>query len=325
MGRKLIIDCDPGHDDAVAIMMAGNNPAFDLLGITTVRGNQSLEKTTRNALNVCQYLGIDVPVCKGCAVPIVRDEPPLQQNIHGESGLDGPVFDELKKEIDSRSAIEFIIGQVRKYPGEVTIAITGPMTNAALALKVAPDIIPLIKQIVFMGGSWTNGNVTPAAEFNIWADAEAAKIVVKSGIPIVMMGLDITRKVLCCAEIIERMEKIKNPASRLFADLMRFFCKSQKAVYGWEGGPLHDPTTIAYLIDPSVITTKDMYTEIETEGASYGRTNCNPFLVDGAGNHVYEPNMKVSVEINAGRFWDIVEECIRNYDQIDPPCCRKSS
>ena len=314
MKRKLILDCDPGHDDAVAIMMAGNNPAFELLGITTVRGNQSLEKTTKNALNVCQYLGLDIPVCKGASVPIVRDEPPLQHNIHGESGLDGPVFDQLKKEIDSRSAIEFIIEQVRKYPGEVTIAITGPMTNVALALKVAPDIIPLTEQIVFMGGAWTNGNVTPAAEFNIWADAEAAKIVVKSGIPTTMMGLDITRKVLCYPEIVERMAKTQNRAAWLFADLMTFFCKSQKEVYGWEGGPLHDPTTIAYLLDPSVIETKEMYTEIETSGSSYGRTNCNPFLVDPVGNHVYKPNMKVSVGIDAARFWDIVEECIRNYN-----------
>lgn len=314
MKRKLIIDCDPGHDDAVAIIMAASNPAFELLGITTVRGNQSLDKTTANALRICQHLGLDVPVCRGCAIPIVRDEPPLQKQVHGSSGLDGPVFSPLSRQPDSRTAIEFIIEQVRKYPGEVTLVVTGPMTNVALALRVAPDIVPQIQEIVFMGGSWTQGNVTPAAEFNVWADAEAASIVVKSGIPAVMMGLDVTRKVLCYPAIIERMEKIGNRASQLFADLMRFFCSTQKSVYGWEGGPLHDPTTVAWLIDPSVIVTQDMYVEVETEGSSYGRTNCNAFLVDPAGLHVFSPNMRVSTEIDAEKFWNIVESCLHHYD-----------
>lgn len=313
--RKLIIDCDPGHDDAVAIIMAANNPEFELLGITTVRGNQILEKTTRNALNICQYLDIDVPVCKGCAVAMVRESPDAQENVHGDSGLDGPTFPPLTKKIDERTAIEFIIEQIKKYPNEITLAVTGPMTNVALALRVAPEIGPMINQIVFMGGSWAHGNITPAAEFNIWADAEAAYTVFHSGIPLVMMGLDVTRKVLCYPTVVERMEKIGNRASQLFADMMRFFGKTQKEVFGWEGGPLHDPTTIAWLLDPSVIETKDMYGDVDISGGvSHGRTNCNVFLNSSDFSQKYEPNMKVSVDIDAEKFWDIVEKCLHYYD-----------
>ncbi|MEA4911172.1 MAG: nucleoside hydrolase, partial [Oscillospiraceae bacterium] len=245
--RKLILDCDPGHDDATAIMMAGNNEKFELLGITTVRGNQTLEKTTRNALDVCQWLGLnDVPVCAGSDRPIVREAPPVEARVHGESGLDGPSFEPLTKKLDARSAIDFIVEQVHKYPNEVTLVITGPMTNVALAFRKDPEIVKLIPEILFMGGSWAHGNVTPAAEFNIWADPEAADIVFRSGIPMVMMGLDVTRQALCYPSVVERMAKIDNRAAKLFVDLMGYFCMTQKKVFGWEGGPLHDPTTIAY-------------------------------------------------------------------------------
>lgn len=148
------------------------------------------------------------------------------------------------------------------------------MTNLAMAMRMEPAIIPKIKQIVLMGGAYTNGNVTPAAEFNIIADADAAYVCFTSGRPITMMGLDVTRKVLCYPEIVDRMEKIGNKASKLFADLMRFFCKTQKEVFGWEGGPLHDPVTIAWLIDPSVVTLKPMHVDIDIRSVqSYGRTN----------------------------------------------------
>ena len=305
---KIILDCDPGHDDAVAITLAANSDKIDLLGITVVAGNQTLEKTQINARNVCQWLGVDVPVYAGCGQPMVREKM-IAGDIHGETGLDGPVFPPLTKELEKEHAVNFIIKTLMESDGDITMVTTGPMTNLAMAMRMEPAIIPKIKQIVLMGGAYTNGNVTPAAEFNIIADADAAYVCFTSGRPITMMGLDVTRKVLCYPEIVDRMEKIGNKASKLFADLMRFFCKTQKEVYGWEGGPLHDPVTIAWLIDPSVVTLKPMHVDIDIRSVqSYGLTNCDFFGYGGQ-----EPTANVAIDIDAAKFWDIVEAGLRRY------------
>ena len=306
--RKIILDCDPGHDDAVAIMMAAVHPSFDLLGITVVAGNQTLEKTSINALNVCQALNIDVPVYAGCGRPMIREKM-TAGDIHGVSGLDGPVFEPLKRELEKKHAVQYLIDTLMASDGDITLVTTGPMTNVGMAMRMEPKIIDKIKEIVFMGGAYTNGNVTPAAEFNIIADADAAYVVFTSGVKITMCGLDITRKVLCYPQIVERMGKIGNPAARLFVDLMGHFCKTQKEIFGWEGGPLHDPTTIAYLIDPSVLTIKYVHGEVDIRSiASYGRTNCDIF-----GYRKEEPNMYVAVDVDAEKFWNIVEDCLRMY------------
>ena len=274
-----------------------------------VAGNQTLEKTTRNALNVCQYLGIDVPVCAGYSRPMVREQI-IAANIHGESGLDGPVFDPLTKKLDERHAVDFLIETLLASDGEITLVPTGPLTNVAMAMRKEPKIIEKIKEIVLMGGSYQLGNVTPAAEFNIYADPEAAYVVFHSGRPIVMMGLDLTRQAMCYPSIVERMKKANTKASKLFGDLMAFFNKMQLKNFGWEGGPLHDPTCIAYLIDPSCIETKPMYTEIELRSElCYGRTVCDYFGVLNK-----EPNSQVALKLDVDKFWDIVEECIRLYD-----------
>lgn len=308
--RKIILDCDPGHDDAVAIMMAANHPSLELLGITVVAGNQTLEKTTRNALNVCQYLGLDVPVYAGCGIPMVRQRQIIADDIHGETGLDGPVFAPLTRKAEDKHAVQFIIDTLMASDGDITLVPTGPLTNIAMAMRMEPRIVDKIQEIVLMGGAYQLGNVTPAAEFNICADAEAAYVVFTSGRPIVMMGLDLTRQALCYPEIVERMEKIGNRAAGLFADLMRFFCKTQKQVFGWPGGPLHDPTCVAYLIDPTCIETKEMFSEIEIRSERcYGRTLCDYFGVTGKA-----PNSKVCVKLDVEKYWNIVEECIRNYD-----------
>ncbi|WP_157153724.1 nucleoside hydrolase [Brachyspira murdochii] len=309
--EKIILDCDPGHDDAVAILMAGIHPSIELLGITTVAGNQTLNKTTINALNVCQYLNIDVPVCSGMSLPMVRNVQTIADDIHGESGLDGPVFDKLTKELDKRHAVNFIIETLKNSNEKITLVITGPMTNVAMAFRMDPSIIEKVKRIIFMGGSYQLGNVTPAAEFNIFADAEAAYVVFNSGVPLVMMGLDLTRQALCYPSIVERMGKIGGNASKLFVDLMGFFCKTQKQVFGWEGGPLHDPTCISYLIDESCIETKDMYSEVEIRSEKcYGRTLCDYFGVTKN-----KPNSKVSIKLDIEKFWNIVEECIKLYNK----------
>lgn len=308
--RKIIIDCDPGHDDAVAIILAARNPKLELLGITTVNGNQTLEKVTRNALNVCQYLDIDVPVCKGLSGPIVRTAPPVEERIHGDTGLNGPVFGPLTKELDPRHAVDFIIETVMNSSEKVTLVPTGPLSNIGMAIRKEPRILDHIDEIVLMGGAYQHGNVTPAAEFNIYADGEAAHVVFSCGRPVVMMGLDLTRQALCYPGIVDRMAKIDTKAARLFVDLMKFFGMTQKKVFGWEGGPLHDPTTIAYLIDPSCIETKAMHTEIDiTGGPSQGRTNCDFFnLTDKV------KNTKVAVKLDVEKFWDIVEESLKLYD-----------
>lgn len=309
--RKIILDCDPGHDDAIAIMLAGKSPAIDLLGITVVAGNQTIEKTTQNALNVCQYLGLDIPVYAGCGQPMIRYRQMIADDIHGITGLDGPVFEPLTRKKEEKHGVQYIIDTLMASDGDITLVPTGPMTNIAMAMRMEPRIIPKIREVVFMGGSYQMGNVTPAAEFNIIADADAAHVVFTCGRPLKMVGLDVTRKVLCLPEIVTRMETIGTGPARLFADLMRFFNKSQKEVFGWEGGPLHDPVTVASIIDPTLLTTKPMFAEVDIRSTqSYGRTNCDYF-----GYAKKEPNCKVSIDINVEKFWDIIEQGIRNYDK----------
>ena len=306
---KIILDCDPGHDDAVAILLAGSSEAVDLLGITVVAGNQTLEKTAKNALRVVQWLGLDVPVYAGCGQPMIREKV-IAGDIHGESGLDGPVFPPLDRDVQPMHAVEYMTRTLLDSDGDITVVTTGPMTNLAMAMRMEPRIVEKIQRIVLMGGSYQNGNVTPAAEFNIFADADAAYVCFTSGRPITMVGLDVTRKVLCYPEIVERMAKVGNKASRLFVDLMGHFCKTQKEIFGWEGGPLHDPVTVAALIDPTLLTTKPMNAQIENRSVqSYGRTNCDFF-----GYLQLPATADVAIDIDVEKFWDIVEQGIRNYD-----------
>lgn len=307
---KIILDCDPGHDDAVAIMLAAREPSLELLGVSVVAGNQTLENTQRNARNVLQWLGADIPVYAGCDRPMVRDKV-IAADIHGSTGLDGPVFPPLTKKLEPEHAVQFLIRTLLESEGDITVVTTGPMTNLAMAMRLEPKITEKIHRIVLMGGSFTNGNVTPAAEFNIIADAEAASVCFRSGRPITMVGLDVTRKALCYPEIVERMGRIGNRASNLFVALMGHFCKTQKQIFGWEGGPLHDPVTIAYLIDPEVLVTKPMNVQIDIRSTqSYGRTNCDYY-----GYQKLPPTADVAVDIDVARFWDIVETGLRRFSE----------
>ncbi len=308
--KRIILDCDPGHDDAVAIILAAVNPNIDLLGITVSAGNQTVEKTKVNACRVLQWIGkTDIPVYPGCPRPIVR-EPYIADFIHGESGLDGPVFPPLTKMPEEDHGVNFIVKTLRESEGDVIVVTTGPMTNLAMAMRMAPGIVEKIKRIVVMGGSVANGNVTPAAEYNIWADAEAAYICFTSGRPITMVGLDVTRKVLCYPEIVERMERVGTGASKLFVDLMGHFCKTQKEVFGYDGGPLHDPVTIAYLIEPELIKTQQMNVTIEIKGEnSYGRTNCDTFDFLGK-----PATADVAMDINVEGFWNLIERELARVD-----------
>lgn len=311
--QKIICDCDPGHDDAVAITLAANSPELELLGVTVVAGNQTLDNTVRNACRVLQWLGREeIPVCAGCGRPLVRDRV-TAGDIHGETGLDGPVFPPLRKAAEQEHAVSFLTRTLLASEGDIIVVTTGPMTNLGLALRMEPRIAEKIQRIVLMGGSCTNGNVTPAAEFNILADPEAAHICFTSGRPVTMIGLDVTRKVLCYPEIVDRMAKVDTCASRLFVDLMKHFCKTQKEVFGWEGGPLHDPVTITSLLDPELVTTKPMNVRIDlSHGDSYGRTNCDAFGYLGL-----PATADVAVDIDAARFWDIIEAGLRRYGETE--------
>ncbi len=309
--RKIILDCDPGHDDAIAILLAAKSPVIDLLGITVVAGNQTLDKTLVNALNVCQYLGLDVPVYKGCGLPMIRDKQVIAPEIHGESGLDGPNFAPLTKQAESQHAVTWLVDTLMASEGDITVVTTGPTTNLAMAMRMNPDIVPKIHEIVLMGGCYQLGNMTPAAEFNIWADADAAHVIFTCGRKITMMGLDVTRKVLCVPSVMERMTNVPTKAARLFIDLMTFFNMTQKQVFGWDGGPLHDPVTIAFLIDPTVVTLKEMFTQIDIRGEqSYGRTNSDYFGILGK-----TPNSSVAIDIDVAKFWDIIEGGLRAYGE----------
>lgn len=306
--QKIILDCDPGHDDAVAIMLAGNHPSIDLLGISVVSGNQTLEKTALNALHLVEHLGLDVPVYVGCDRPMIR--PKLNAgDIHGETGMDGPVFEPIKGAFAEKHAVQFIIDTLMESDGDIIVVTCGPMTNLGMALRLQPKIAEKIKRIVLMGGTYQLGNVTPAAEFNIVADADAAHVCFSEGIPITMVGLDVTRKVLCYPSIIERMNKINNKASKLFCDLMTFFNKTQKEIFGWEGGPLHDPLTLVSIINPDILKTKPMNVKVDIRGTdSYGRTNCDYFDY-----MKLEKNADVGVDVDVDAYWDVIEEALRAY------------
>ena len=307
--EKIILDCDPGHDDAVAIMLAAINPKIELLGITVVAGNQKLEKTVNNALKVCNHLNLDVPVYSGMSRPMIREQL-IADDIHGETGLDGPKFEELKIKAEDKHAVNFIIDTLMNSDEKITLVPTGPLTNIGMAIRFEPRIIEKINRIVLMGGSYQLGNMTPAAEFNILADPDAAHIVFSSGVKVVMMGLDLTRQALATKEVVEKIKSLNNKASKLFVDLMEFFAASQKNVFGWSAPPVHDPTTIAYIIDPECIEVKPMFCEIELwSEKSYGRTLCDYF-----GILKKEPNVDVAVKLDFDRFWNLIYENLKLYD-----------
>ncbi len=307
--QKIILDCDPGHDDAVAILLAVASPKIELLGITVAAGNQTIEKTAKNALNVARFVKSNVPIAIGSAEPLVRDRIICEQ-VHGESGLDGFAFPNYPQDFDKRHAAQLMIDLIMAND-DVIMVTTGPLTNLALAMKLEPRICQRIKKVVVMGGSTDNGNTSPAAEFNIMCDAEAAYIVFNSGVEIYMCGLNITRKVLVYDGIINRMAKINNEVSDMFVQLMRVFNENQRKTFQIPAAPLHDPVTIVSLIDESVVKFTKMNVTIDiNHGPSYGRTNCDVF------DYLkQEKNVYVAMHIDVDKYWDIVESAIRTFSK----------
>jgi purine nucleosidase len=267
MRRKIIIDTDPGQDDAVAILLALGSPAeLEILGIVAVAGNVGLAQNAKNALKVVELSGkTDTPVYAGCERPMRRKLVTAEQ-VHGKTGLDGPDLPEPKIKLREQHGVDFIIDTLRREPsGTVTLCALGPLTNLAVAFIKAPDITARIKEIVLMGGGlFEGGNTTPAAEFNIYVDPEAADVVFHSGIPITVVPLDLTHFMLSTKARVERFRALGNKTGIATAQMLEFFERFDEQKYGWEGGPLHDPCVIAFLLKPELFKGKHVNIAIET-------------------------------------------------------------
>lgn len=306
--RKIIMDCDPGHDDALAIILAAARPELDILGITTVSGNAEIEKTTMNALKICDLVSLnDVVVSKGASDPFIRVRE-TAPSIHGDSGLDGPEMPEPSRSWSGEHGSDTIIRLVKESNEPVTILPTGPLTNIALALAKAPEIKDNIQEIVLMGGG-TFGNWTPTAEFNIWADPEAAKKVFNSGIPLVVMGLDITHQALATEEVIQQVNQIDNKVAKIVAELLVFFKSAYKETFDFDGAPVHDVLTVAYCVAPELFEMKEVNIIVETKGEHTAGTT----VVDLLGTTGRQVNAKFGLKLDVEGFWKLMMEALKGY------------
>jgi purine nucleosidase len=301
----LLLDCDPGHDDAFAILLAAGSPLADLLAITTVGGNGTLEHVTENARRVCTLAGIrDVPIGAGAAAPL-RGELHTAADVHGASGLDGPDLPDADVDLDPRPAVELMADVLRAASEPVTLVATGPLTNVALLVESAPDALAHLREIVWMGGSRGRGNRTPYAEFNAWVDPEAAEIVVGSGVPFTLVGLHLTHQALATPEVVERIRGVGGVLGDVAADWLGFFSSTYREIWGFDA-PLHDPCALAIALDPSLGTFEDAFLAIETEGRwTRGATAIDPY-----GRLGREPNARVALELDVNRFWSMLVAAI---------------
>jgi purine nucleosidase len=296
---RILLDCDPGHDDAIALLLALASPELELLGVTTVAGNQTLEKTTANAIRVLEFAGRgEIPVAAGADRPLVR-EPVVASNVHGETGLDGPDLPPPQASAVQQHAVDFLAEKIRTENGAVTLVPTGPLTNVALLLALHPDARP--ERIVLMGGAIAEGNVTPAAEFNIWCDPEAAARVFASGIDVTMIGLDITHKALFTAAHVERLE---GRVGQMVSELLRFYGEFHRKVYKFDGSPIHDAVAVAQVMRQDLIEIEQLNSEIDVESElCRGRTVVDVWRRSGR-----EANSNVGVDIDADGFLDLLIE-----------------
>ena len=293
----IVLDCDPGHDDAIALLLALASPEVELRGVTTVAGNQTLEKTTANALRVLELVGReDVEVAAGADRPLVR-EPFVAAYVHGETGLDGSDLPPARGEPVAQHAVDFLAERV----GGITLVATGPLTNVALLLARHPAVRP--EQIVLMGGAIAEGNVTPAAEFNVWADPEAAKRVFASGLDVTMVGLDVTHRALVRTEHKERL-RAAGKVGRTVAELLDFYDRFHREVYGFDGSPIHDAVALAYAFRPDLLETRELNVEVDCESElCRGRTVVDVWCRSGRA-----ANAKVAVGIDSAAFVELLVE-----------------
>jgi pyrimidine-specific ribonucleoside hydrolase len=303
VSKPVLLDCDPGHDDAIALLLALASPEVELLGVTTTYGNQTLEKTTANALRVLELVErTDVPVSAGAERPLAR-ELVVAAHVHGESGLDGPSLPEAHATPISDDAASFMARMIRAASAPVTIVATGPLTNVARYL--AEHGSGGIGRVVIMGGAIAEGNFTPAAEFNVWCDPEAAAAVFDSGLDVSMMGLDVTHQALLGADVEARL-RATGRVGAFVADLNVYFTRYHRETYGWEGAPIHDAVAVAHLIRPDLVETQHRNVEVELESElCRGRT-----VVDLWNRTDRPPNAHVGVAIDVDAFFELLVERI---------------
>ena len=307
MARRILLDCDPGHDDAIAILLAAGSPDLELAAITTVSGNQAIDKVTRNALAIAELAGLDdVPIAQGADRPLVR-RVEYAADIHGDSGLDGPELPEPRLELDPRHAVTVIVEEVMaSEPGTLTLVPTGPLTNIALALRLEPRIVDRVREVVFMGGGVHAGNWSATSEFNVVADPEAAHIVVNAGWPITMVGLDATHQALATPEIRERLAAVGTRSARVVGELLDFYGGTYLATQGFSSPPVHDPVAVAYVIDPSLLDVRAAPLDVELRGElTVGMTVADLRTPAPEGT-----STSVALAVDNPRFWAHVEDAL---------------
>lgn len=306
---RVVLDCDPGHDDAMAILLAAASPAIDLRAITTVAGNQTLDRTTLNARRVCSVAGItDVPIAAGRDRPL-RRERIVAAEIHGASGLDGVDWDEPTVDADPRDGVELIIEEAAAGPGPLTVVAVGPLTNVAAAIEGAPGITEHLERVAIMGGAIGLGNWTPSAEFNIHADPEAAELVLRSGVPVTLVPLEVTHQALATDEVIGRIAALDTPVARMSVALLRYFAATYERVFGFPAPAVHDPCAVTAVIDPSIVPTRHINVAIDTGSElSLGRTVCDLYGTTGRA-----PNADLGVDLEVDRFWELMIEALAAY------------
>lgn len=304
----IILDCDPGHDDAIAILLAVQSPRIDLRAVTTTFGNCSIEDATRNALRILTLAGAtNIPVARGAAGSLAGLSE-LGNYVHGPSGLDGPEMPEPGFRLSEKSAVELMHLVLESSDRPVTIVATGPITNVATLIQNHPETVAKVAEIVFMGGSTERGNHTPSAEFNTYADPEALDIVITSGIPVRMVGLNLTHQALATPEVVARMQAMRHSIGRICGEWMGFFGSSYHEVWNFDSPPVHDPCTIAALIEPDLITWQECFLAVETKGEwTRGAT-----IADLHNRYNMSSNARVAITLNTAKYWDLVLGAIDN-------------
>ena len=307
--ENILLDCDPGLDDAAAILLAAGSPRIKLLGITTVAGNQTIERVTKNALFVAKMAGIpDVPVARGSCRPLLRPQVEVCPEIHGESGLGVPV-PEPDRGVDPRPAAQFLVDTIMSEPEKsVTLVATGPLTNVALAARLEPRIVSRVKKVVLMGGACHTGNVGPAMEFNIENDPEAAHIVFNESWQVVMVGLDLTYQARAEKPVRDAFKAIGTTAGGFMHQTLEAFAENYKAWRGFDSPPLHDPCAVAYVIDPSIMEVVPVPISVETKGAlTAGMTVCDFRRKAPEGCRTF-----AALKLDVPRFWELLLQSVKN-------------
>jgi purine nucleosidase/pyrimidine-specific ribonucleoside hydrolase len=310
MPTPVILDCDPGHDDVFAIWLAAAHPDIDLRAITSVAGNGRIEHTTLNARIACTVAGISgVPIARGAAAPLAQPLHPAVW-IHGANALGGPVLPEPTVPLDDRDAVELMRDVLTASDEPVVLIPTGPLTNIAHLVQRHPELLDRIDRVVWMGGSTGRGNTSPYAEFNAWTDPEAVQVVLDSGVAFTMVGLNISHQALITPEVRSRVRAIGNRTAQFGYELLEFFCSTYNTFEGMPDGPLHDPITVAMVVDPAVATTVETRIDVELQGTeTRGATS-----VDLLDIHKRPKNATVALDLDVDRFWSLIESAVRSLD-----------